>query len=287
MRPCTGASEPQYTGVIPLQKILQCVYSFENIRSTKKAVTDVHFSIFSSFIYHFSFLSLFVSKTVSSHFSLFSSLSLSLLIFYLSSPLSLSHLYLFSLLSLFISASVSFHLSLFSFQSLFISISISSHLSLFTSLSLLISISFQLGLCLFSSPTLFISLSFDSHMCLSLVGSLCLFSMTMTLIQLVLSVHTALTCPECQSAWVVAHSFFGRTCSHHAKKHLFGYSCARLVPLGMKWACICAGKKNVLGVVCCGVVWIVVRREDIMWLLVRGHEYSLPFVRACLKISTR
>ena len=32
----------------------------------------------------------------------------------------------------------------------------------------------------------------------------------------------------------------GRTCSR-----------ASLVPLGMKWACICAGKKNVLGVVWC------------------------------------
>ena len=28
-----------------------------------------------------------------------------------------------------------------------------------------------------------------------------------------------------------------------------------LVPLGMMWACICAGKENVHGVVWCGVVW--------------------------------
>ena len=31
------------------------------------------------------------------------------------------------------------------------------------------------------------------------------------------------------------------------KKQLSRYSCASLVPLGIKWACICAEKKNVLG----------------------------------------
>ena len=35
------------------------------------------------------------------------------------------------------------------------------------------------------------------------------------------------------------------------KKQLSTFSCASLVPLGMKWACICAGKENVLGVVWC------------------------------------
>ena len=37
------------------------------------------------------------------------------------------------------------------------------------------------------------------------------------------------------------------------KKLLSEDSCASLVPLGMKWACICPGKKNVLGVVWCDV----------------------------------
>ena len=37
------------------------------------------------------------------------------------------------------------------------------------------------------------------------------------------------------------------------KKHLPRYSCASLVPLGMKWACVCAGKKNALGVGWCNV----------------------------------
>ena len=34
------------------------------------------------------------------------------------------------------------------------------------------------------------------------------------------------------------------------KKHLSSYSCASLVPHGMRWARVCAGEKNVLGVVC-------------------------------------
>ena len=33
----------------------------------------------------------------------------------------------------------------------------------------------------------------------------------------------------------------GLTCSHHARNNCLGASCASLVPLGMKWACICAG----------------------------------------------
>ena len=37
------------------------------------------------------------------------------------------------------------------------------------------------------------------------------------------------------------------------KKQWSKYSCASLLPLRMKWACICAGKKNVLGVVWCHV----------------------------------
>ena len=49
------------------------------------------------------------------------------------------------------------------------------------------------------------------------------------------------------------------TCSHHAINNLSKCSCASLVPLGMKWACICAGKKNVLGVVWWTVLCVFVR----------------------------
>ena len=46
------------------------------------------------------------------------------------------------------------------------------------------------------------------------------------------------------------------------KKLLSHDSCASLVPLGMKWACICAEKKNVLGGVvclCCVFLCVLVR----------------------------
>ena len=43
------------------------------------------------------------------------------------------------------------------------------------------------------------------------------------------------------------------------KKQLSKCSCASLVPLGMKWACICSGKKNVLGVVWWTVLCVFVR----------------------------
>ena len=48
---------------------------------------------------------------------------------------------------------------------------------------------------------------------------------------------------EGQSAWV---NMFASS-----KKLLSQDSCASLVPLGMKWACICAERKNVLGGVVC------------------------------------
>ena len=47
--------------------------------------------------------------------------------------------------------------------------------------------------------------------------------------------------PECQCAWGVGPSPVGRTCSQHARNNCLGVSCASLLPLCMKWACICAG----------------------------------------------
>ena len=85
-------------------------------------------------------------------------------------------------------------------------------------------------------------------------------------VQLALCAHMALTCPECQSAWAVAHSLLGE----HFR-------------FGMRWACICAGKTNVLGV----VWWIVVRRGDIILPPLRGSRLLLPFVHACLNFSPR
>ena len=49
----------------------------------------------------------------------------------------------------------------------------------------------------------------------------------------------------------------GRTCSQHARNNCLGVSCASLVPLGMKWACICAGNG------CC-VWWCLCEREGIV-----------------------
>ena len=46
------------------------------------------------------------------------------------------------------------------------------------------------------------------------------------------------------------HSLVGELLAS-CKKLLSEDSCARLVPLGIKWACICAEKKNVFGGVVC------------------------------------
>ena len=49
---------------------------------------------------------------------------------------------------------------------------------------------------------------------------------------------------ECQSTWAVAHSLLAEHVAEHVRimqKQLSWYNCASLVPLGMKWACICAG----------------------------------------------
>ena len=63
----------------------------------------------------------------------------------------------------------------------------------------------------------------------------------------ILSVRTALTYPECQSVWGLAPSLFG-TLLASCRKIVF-VLCASPVPLGMKWAFICAGRNNVLGLV--------------------------------------
>ena len=59
-----------------------------------------------------------------------------------------------------------------------------------------------------------------------------------------LSVHKALTCPEGQSSWSVAPSLYGEKnlapCRHNSSR----YSCSDLLPVEIKWSCICAGVQN-------------------------------------------
>ena len=122
-----------------------------------------------------------------------------------------------------------------------------------TDVSLLIYISLHMSVCLSSlSLSLWISISFCS---LSLVGSLFLFSITMTMIaRSVGSLRThGPTLPSRSECVGRSPLFVVRTCSHHVRNILSEDSSASLVPLGMMWACICAGKKNVLG----GVWWTV------------------------------
>ena len=49
----------------------------------------------------------------------------------------------------------------------------------------------------------------------------------------------------------------GRTCSHHARKHLSRYSCASLVPLGMKWGLYLCWEEYCA---CCGLLLLFRRR---------------------------
>ena len=72
------------------------------------------------------------------------------------------------------------------------------------------------------------------------VGSLCMQSARLSL--------------STKGAWTVAHSLFGELQASR-RKNVFTYYSASLVPLGMKWACTCAGDGDV-AVVClwCGVV---------------------------------
>ena len=78
----------------------------------------------------------------------------------------------------------------------------------------------------FSSPSLFSSLSVTMTMITRPVGSLC--------------VHSALTCQSVRAhgPWPIPcwPNMFGS-----CKKQLSWHDCASFVPLGMKWACICAG----------------------------------------------
>ena len=89
--------------------------------------------------------------------------------------------------------------------------------------------SFSLSLVLFYLPS-------------SLLFSLCSFSATMTMITR--SVGSLCTqssdLPECQCAWASVHSLFG--------EHVRIMQETSVVPLGMKWACICAGNE------CCVLV---------------------------------
>ena len=97
----------------------------------------------------------------------------------------------------------------------------------------------------FSSPSLFSSLSVTMTMITRPVGSLC--------------VHTALTCQSVRvrGPWPIPWpipcwpNMFGS-----CKKQLSWQNCASFVPLGMKWACICAGNRCcVLVVFGCVSMW--------------------------------
>ena len=100
------------------------------------------------------------------------------------------------------------------------------------------------------SPSLFFSyLSFSSlsvtiTMIARPVGSLCTHSSDLP------------KGPGCKGRGPVP---VGLTCSHHARNNCLGVSSASLVPLGMKWACVCAGNGCCvwwcLVVPVCGSMW--------------------------------
>ena len=56
-----------------------------------------------------------------------------------------------------------------------------------------------------------------------------------------LCVQTALSCCEGQSACTPAHSLFGEHVYIMQEKNCLGITVQASVPLGVKWACICAG----------------------------------------------
>ena len=131
----------------------------------------------------------------------------------------------------------------------------------------------------------------------SLLSSHSSFSATMTMITR--SVGSLCTqssdLPECQCAWASVHSLFGDyvTCSS-CKKQLSWHNCASLVPLGMRWACICAGNEccvryvfvcvwlcqYVLLCVVCVVLLVASVLVSMRWLLCGGDgskkESQLP-----------
>ena len=96
-----------------------------------------------------------------------------------------------------------------------------------------------------------LSLSLTSHMTPSLLPFPCQVSLALSLFSrrindndkdhslTKLSVQKALTCPEGQSAWTSAQSC-SANCWHRAGRIVFRYTCATLVPLGMKRAGTCA-----------------------------------------------
>ena len=92
-----------------------------------------------------------------------------------------------------------------------------------------------------------------------LLSSLSSFSATMTMItrpiRLSLCTHGS-GLSECQSAWTWAHSLLAELFAS-CKRQLSWHRCASLVPLGMKWACICAGSGCcVCDVFLFGCVWL-------------------------------
>ena len=101
-----------------------------------------------------------------------------------------------------------------------------------------------------SLSLLLVSLSFFSSLSVTMtiltrpVGSLCTHSSDLPLK------------PECKDRDPFPVDL---TCSRHAKNNCLGVSCAGLVPLGMKWACICAGNGCCvwwcLVVLVCGSMW--------------------------------
>ena len=111
--------------------------------------------------------------------------------------------------------------------SLLVSISSLMCLSPLTRLSFSLSLSISL-----SSSSLSVTLSKTMTMIARPVSTLCTHGLDLTSV------------PECDGRGPL---LVGRTCSHHAR-NISGYSCASLVPLGIKWAHICAEKENVLGV---------------------------------------
>ena len=60
--------------------------------------------------------------------------------------------------------------------------------------------------------------------------------------------------PECQSACALGIPCLANMFAS-CKKQLSWYNCASLVPLGMKWACICAGNECCVWL-CVGGVWL-------------------------------
>ena len=82
-----------------------------------------------------------------------------------------------------------------------------------------------------------------------------------------LSVHTALTCPECQSAWALAHSLWDEHVRFMQETSVHLFLCKFRATWNEVGLYLCWKEECVWG----GVVWwIVVRCRDITWLALRG-----------------